>query len=170
MSLRGIRIYGDPVLGSRAEEVSTFDRGLRILANDMLETMDEAGGVGLAANQVGILKRIFVYDCSHTQSGLRGAIVNPVWTPLGAQQQIGPEGCLSIPGISAQTTRFNRVFVSGQDIEGRPLSMVASGLMARCIQHETDHLDGVLFLQRLDAVDRKDVMRAIRESEWFNAS
>lgn len=170
MSLRGIRIYGDPVLGSRAEEVSTFDRGLRILANGMLETMDEAGGVGLAANQVGILKRIFVYDCSHTQSGLRGAIVNPVWTPLGAQQQIGPEGCLSIPGISAQTTRFNRVFVSGQDIEGRPLSMVASGLMARCIQHETDHLDGVLFLQRLDAVDRKDVMRAIRESEWFNAS
>ena len=90
MSLRGIRIYGDPVLGSRAEEVSTFDRGLRILANGMLETMDEAGGVGLAANQVGILKRIFVYDCSHTQSGLRGAIVNPVWTPLGAQQQIGP--------------------------------------------------------------------------------
>ena len=170
MSLRGIRIYGDPVLGSRAEEVSTFDRGLRILANGMLETMDEAGGVGLAANQVGILKRIFVYDCSHTQSGLRGAIVNPVWTPLGAQQQIGPEGCLSIPGISAQTTRFNRVFVSGQDIEGRPLSMVASGLMARCIQHETDHLDGLLFLQRLDAVDRKDVMRAIRESEWFNAS
>ena len=70
MSLRGIRIYGDPVLGSRAEEVSTFDRGLRILANDMLETMDEAGGVGLAANQVGILKRIFVYDCSHTQSCL----------------------------------------------------------------------------------------------------
>ena len=170
MSLRGIRIYGDPVLGSRAEEVSTFDRGLRILANGMLETMDEAGGVGLAANQVGILKRIFVYDCSHTQSGLRGAIVNPVWTPLGAQQQIGPEGCLSIPGISAQTTRFKRVFVSGQDIEGRPLSMVAAGLMARCIQHETDHLDGLLFLQRLDAVDRKDVMRAIRESEWFNAS
>ena len=107
---------------------------------------------------------------AHTQSGLRGAIVNPVWTPLGAQQQTGPEGCLSIPGISAQTTRFNRVFVSGQDIEGRPLSMVAAGLMARCIQHETDHLDGVLFLQRLDAVDRKDVMRAIRESEWFNAS
>ena len=133
MSLRGIRIYGDPVLGSRAEEVSTFDRGLRILVNDMLETMDEAGGVGLAANQVGILKRIFVYDCSHTQSGLRGAIVNPVWTPLGAQQQIGPEGCLSIPGISAQTTRFNRVFVSGQDIEGRPLSMVAAGLMLSLI-------------------------------------
>lgn len=170
MSLRGIRIYGDPVLGSRAEEVSTFDRGLRILANDMLETMDEAGGVGLAANQVGILKRIFVYDCSHTQSGLRGAIVNPVWTPVGEQQQTGPEGCLSIPGISAETTRFNQVFVVGQDIEGRPVSMVASGLMARCIQHETDHLDGVLFLQRLEAPVRKEAMRAIRESEWFNAS
>lgn len=72
MSLRELRIYGDPVLGSRAEEISRFDAGLRALASDMLETMDKAGGVGLAANQVGILKRIFVYDCSHTQSGLRG--------------------------------------------------------------------------------------------------
>lgn len=170
MSLRELRIYGDPVLGSRAEEISKFDTGLRALASDMLETMDKAGGVGLAANQVGILKRIFVYDCSHTQSGLRGALVNPVWTPVGEQQQTGPEGCLSIPGISAETTRFNQVFVSGQDIEGRPVSMVASGLMARCIQHETDHLDGVLFLQRLDAPVRKEAMRAIRESEWFNAS
>ena len=170
MSLRELRIYGDPVLGSRAEEISKFDAGLRALASDMLETMDKAGGVGLAANQVGILKRIFVYDCSHTQSGLRGAIVNPAWTPVGEQQQTGPEGCLSIPGISAETTRFNQVFVSGQDIEGRPVSMVASGLMARCIQHETDHLDGVLFLQRLEAPVRKEAMRAIHESEWFNAS
>lgn len=170
MSLRELRIYGDPVLGSRAEEISRFDAGLRALASDMLETMDRAGGVGLAANQVGILKRIFVYDCSHTQSGLRGALVNPVWTPVGEQQQTGPEGCLSIPGISAETTRFNQVFVSGQDIEGRSVSMVASGLMARCIQHETDHLDGVLFLQRLEAPVRKEAMRAIRESEWFNAS
>lgn len=170
MSLRELRIYGDPVLGSRAEEISRFDAGLRALASDMLETMDKAGGVGLAANQVGILKRIFVYDCSHTQSGLCGALVNPVWTPVGEQQQTGPEGCLSIPGISAETTRFNQVFVSGQDIEGRPVSMVASGLMARCIQHETDHLDGVLFLQRLEAPVRKEAMRAIRESEWFNAS
>ena len=170
MSLRELRIYGDPVLGSRAEEISRFDAGLRALASDMLETMDKAGGVGLAANQVGILKRIFVYDCSHTQSGLRGALVNPVWTPVGEQQQTGLEGCLSIPGISAETTRFNQVFVSGQDIEGRPVSMVASGLMARCIQHETDHLDGVLFLQRLEAPVRKEAMRAIRESEWFNAS
>ena len=157
-------------MGSRAEEISKFDAGLRALASDMLETMDKAGGVGLAANQVGILKRIFVYDCSHTQSGLRGAIVNPIWTPVGEQQQTGPEGCLSIPGISAETTRCNQVFVSGQDIEGCPVSMVASGLMARCIQHETDHLDGVLFLQRLEAPVRKEAMRAIRESEWFNAS
>ena len=170
MSLRELRIYGDPVFGSRAEEISKFDAGLRALASDMLETMDKAGGVGLAANQVGILQRIFVYDCSHTQSGLRGAIVNPAWTPVGEQQQTGPEGCLSILGISAETTRFNQVFVSGQDIEGRPVSMVASGLMARCIQHETDHLDGVLFLQRLEAPVRKEAMRAIRESEWFNAS
>ena len=170
MSPREIRIYGDPVLGTRAEEVTTFDAGLRTLAGDMLETMDNARGVGLAANQVGIVKRIFVYDCLHTQSGLRGAIVNPVWEPVGTQEQTGPEGCLSIPGISAETTRYNQVFVSGRDIEGRPVSMMASGLMARCIQHETDHLDGVLFLQRLEASVRKDALRAIRESAWFNAS
>ena len=118
MSLRELRIYGDPVLGSRAEEISKFDAGLRALASDMLETMDKAGGVGLAANQVGILQRIFVYDCSHTQSGLRGAIVNPVWTPVGEQQQTGPEGCLSIPGISAETTRFNQVLCLARILRG----------------------------------------------------
>ena len=165
-----IRLYGDPVLSSRAEEITTFDTGLRTLAQNMLETMDAAGGVGLAANQVGILKRIFVYDCSPIQAGLRGVLINPVWTPLGEDMQTGPEGCLSIPGISADTPRHNRVFVSGRDVEGRPVGMVASGLLARCIQHETDHLDGVLFLRRLGDADRKAAMRTIREADWFNSA
>ncbi|MER0104893.1 peptide deformylase [Corynebacterium sp. KPL2895] len=164
-----IRLYGDPVLSTRAEEITTFDSGLRTLAQNMLETMDAAGGVGLAANQVGILKRIFVYDCSHTQTGLRGALINPVWTSLGEDMQTG-EGCLSIPGIRADTPRHNRVFVSGRDAEGRPVGMVASGLLARCIQHETDHLDGVLFLRRLGDADRKAAMRTIREADWFNSA
>ena len=160
MSLRGIRIYGDPVLGSRAEEVSTFDRGLRILANDMLETMDEAGGVGLAANQVGILKRIFVYDCSHTQSGLRGAIVNPVWTPLGAQQQIGPEGCLSIPGKQGTVKRAKNIKVKYNDLTGEEKIMEAEDFLARIIQHEMDHLDGILYtdkaIEMYEAKDEED--------------
>ncbi|MDO5031522.1 peptide deformylase [Corynebacterium sp.] len=169
MTIRDIRLYGDPVLNTRATEITEFDGSLEVLAQDMLETMDAAGGVGLAANQIGLTKRIFVYDCSHYQTGLRGAIINPVWAPLGEQTQLGGEGCLSIPDVSAETERFSTVKVSGRDVYGREISMVASGLMARCIQHETDHLDGVLFLDKLAPELRKEAMRTIRNSEWFNA-
>lgn len=167
MSIRPIRIFGDPVLLSRAEEVTTFDDSLATLVQDMLDTMDDAGGVGLAANQIGILKRVFVFDCSHTDGGLRGHIINPVWEAIGEETQTGREGCLSIPGISKDTERYQQVKVSGQDKEGKAISMVASGLMARCIQHETDHLDGVLFLKRLTPEKRKEAMREIREADWF---
>lgn len=169
MSVRDIRLYGDPVLTSRASEIETFDAGLETLAADMLETMDSAGGVGLAANQIGLTKRIFAFDCSHVQGGLRGAIINPQWHPLSQQAQTGREGCLSIPGISLETRRYNSVVVSGRDVRGNALALVARGLMARCIQHESDHLDGILFLQRLEPGLRKDAMREIRSSEWFNS-
>ncbi|MDY5839952.1 MAG: peptide deformylase [Corynebacterium camporealensis] len=169
MSIRPIRLYGDPVLTSRAAEIDTFDESLQRLAADMIETMHDAGGVGLAGSQIGILKRIFVFDCSHTQSALAGAIINPVWEPIGENMQRGSEGCLSIPEISVPTERYNTVFVRGQDVYGRPISMVASGLLARCIQHETDHLDGVLFLQRLEPELRKEAMQLVRESTWFNS-
>lgn len=168
LTIREIRLYGDPVLTTRASEITEFDEALEDLAEDMLETMDAAGGVGLAANQIGLLKRIFVYDCSHTESGMRGAIINPVWKELGEETQTGIEGCLSIPDISTPTTRFETVSVSGQDVHGNPISMVVSGLMARCVQHETDHLDGVLFLSRLEAAERKQAMTQIRNSDWFN--
>ncbi|MEX3563316.1 peptide deformylase [Corynebacterium sp. SA-MJD20WY100] len=169
MSIRDIRIYGDPVLTSIATPFDTFDSSLERLANDMLETMEDAGGVGLAANQIGLTKRIFVYDCSHVQPGMRGALVNPVWQPLGDMLQVGPEGCLSIPDISAETVRHETVRVSGFDVFGRPVGMVVSGLMARCVQHETDHLDGVLFLDRLHGDVRKQAMAEVRASDWFNA-
>lgn len=169
MSIRDIRIYGDPVLTSIATPFDAFDSSLERLANDMLETMENAGGVGLAANQIGLTKRIFVYDCSHVQPGMRGALVNPVWQPLGDMLQVGPEGCLSIPDISAETVRHETVRVSGFDVFGRPVGMVVSGLMARCVQHETDHLDGVLFLDRLHGDVRKQAMAEVRASDWFNA-
>lgn len=169
MTVLDIRLFGDPVLTTRAEEITEFDHTLETLVEDMLETMDVAGGVGLAANQVGVLRRVFVYDCSHVEDGLRGHIVNPVWEAIGEETQTGHEGCLSIPDISAETTRFATVKVSGQDLHGNPVSMVASGLMARCIQHETDHLDGVLFLRRLEKDARKEAMATIRRSEWFNS-
>ena len=168
MTVREVRLYGDPVLTTRAEEITEFGPSLERLAEDMLETMEAAGGVGLAANQIGVTKRIFVFDCSHYQHGLRGAVINPVWEAVGQDMQLGAEGCLSIPGISQPTERFSTVSLRGFDPHGRPISMLASGLMARCIQHETDHLDGILFLQRLSDELRKDSMKTIRQSEWFN--
>lgn len=169
MTIRDIRIFGDPVLATRATEVTEFDRGLETLVTDMLETMDANEGVGLAANQVGVTRRVFVYDCAHAEGGQRGHIVNPVWEPVGEHTQTGNEGCLSIPDVSRETTRYNTVQLSGQDLNGNPVSLLASGLMARCIQHETDHLDGVLFLKRLRPELRKEAMRDIRNSTWFNS-
>ncbi|WIM68907.1 peptide deformylase [Corynebacterium breve] len=167
MTIREIRLFGDPVLNTEATEITEFDSSLAVLVDDMLETMDAAGGVGLAANQIGLTKRVFVYDCSMIESGLRGHIINPVWEPIGDETQLGSEGCLSIPDISADTERFYSVVVRGQDAQGRPIAMQASGLLARCIQHETDHLDGVLFLKRLSPELRKEAMSTIRAAEWF---
>ncbi|MBZ8177852.1 peptide deformylase [Corynebacterium poyangense] len=166
MTIRDIRLFGDPVLTTRAEEVTEFDHGLSVLIDDMLETMDAAGGVGLAANQVGVTRRVFVFDCSD-DGGSRGHIVNPVWEPIGKDIQDGPEGCLSIPDITEDVVRFEKVKVSGQDRDGNPISMEASGLMARCIQHESDHLDGILFLRRLEPAARRRAMAEIRVAPWF---
>lgn len=169
MTVREVRLYGDPVLNTRADEVTEFGPALERLAQDMLETMEHAGGVGLAANQIGLTQRIFVFDCSHYQHGLRGAIVNPVWEAVGEETELGTEGCLSIPDISLPTERFSTVRVRGNDVYGRSVALVASGLMARCVQHESDHLDGILFLQRLSPERRKKAMKDIRQSSWFAA-
>lgn len=168
MTVRAVRMFGDPVLRTPAEEVTAFDESLATLIDDMLDTMDEYEGVGLAANQVGVTRRVFVYDCSHETEGMRGHIVNPVWEPIGEETQIGTEGCLSIPDVLKETERYQRVRVSGVDKAGEPVSFECEGLMARCVQHETDHLDGVLFLQRLTPELRKEAMAEIRNAEWFN--
>lgn len=163
MALREIRLFGDPVLTSRADEVTEFDANLARLAEDMLETMDDSDGVGLAANQVGVLQRIFVYDCE----GVRGALVNPVWEPVGDEMQLGEEGCLSVPGIGGEVERHMRVRATGQDPQGRPVAIEAESLLARCIQHETDHLDGVMFMKRMSPEVRKAAMRDLRATDWF---
>ena len=169
MTVREVRFFGDPVLTSRADEVTDFDESLATLVDDMFDTMEDAGGVGLAGNQIGVLRRVFVFDCSHVDGGLRGHVINPVWEPIGEETQTGTEGCLSIPDVSADTTRYETVRLSGRDKDGNPIGIVASGLLARCIQHETDHLDGVLFLKRLDPAERKAAMSVIRSSDWFNS-
>lgn len=165
MTVRPLRLFGDPVLTTVAAPVAEFDDGLRRLVADMLETMDAAGGVGLAANQIGIARRVFVFDCQ----GMRGAIINPVWAPLDGSEQVGPEGCLSIPGIRADVARHNTLVASGADAFGRPLAIRATGLLARCIQHESDHLDGVLFLSRMEPAAKKQAMAQIRATDWFTA-
>lgn len=165
MTVRPIRMYGDPVLKTRASEVTDFGtEKLRTQVNDMLETMDDAGGVGLAANQIGLLNRVIVFDTTHQPGGLRGHLINPSWDAIGEEMQIGKEGCLSIPGISMDTERHMQVLVRGRDIDGRPVALQVSELLARCFQHEVDHLDGILFLKRLSPELRKEANALLAES------
>ncbi|MDU0477773.1 peptide deformylase [Staphylococcus chromogenes] len=170
MTIRDVRLFGDPVLTTPAEVVTTFDESLAKLVDDMLETMDHYEGVGLAANQIGVLRRVFVYDCSHETPNARGHIINPVWEAIGTETQLGSEGCLSIPNVGKETERFARVRVTGVDVQGQPVSFEAEGLLARCVQHESDHLDGVLFLKRLTPELRKEAMGEIRTASWFNSN
>jgi peptide deformylase len=156
-----IRTLGDPVLRERAAPVETFDDVLRRLADDMVETMHAAPGVGLAANQVGVRLACFVYD---DRDGHAGFVANPELSDLEDEETID-EGCLSVPGPYHPTSRALKVRLRGVDLEGNPLDLRAEGLLARIFQHETDHLDGGLYLDRLDDEGRREVMRQLRELE-----
>ncbi|MET9215735.1 MULTISPECIES: peptide deformylase [unclassified Nocardia] len=163
MTIQPVRLFGDPILRSRADVVTEFGAELGQLIADLTETMHDDGGVGMAAPQIGVGLRVFVYDTGDAA----GHVVNPVWSAIGDDEQVGPEGCLSIPGVRYDVRRALRVAVSGVDSAGAPVEFEAEGLLARCVQHETDHLDGVLFVSKLEPADRKDAMRTIRESDWF---
>ena len=154
-----IRMFGDPVLKTRASPAESFDGSLSNLAEDMLATMREHEGVGLAANQVGRLKRILVAALEEDEF----VLVNPVVEEAAETTERELEGCLSIPGIQVEVERPTAITVSGQDASGSPLKIEASGLLARILQHEIDHLDGVLILDRTDRESRKASMREMRE-------
>ena len=154
-----IRTFGDPVLKTRAAPVETFDDSLARLTEDMLATMRENDGVGLAANQVGRLKRVLVASVEDEDY----VIVNPVLSELSETTEQGQEGCLSIPGINVEVDRPTAVTVTGQDASGEPLRIEARDMLARVLQHEVDHLDGVLILDRTDRQSRKAAMREWRE-------
>lgn len=164
MSVRPVRFFGDPVLRTPADSVVDFDRQLRSLVKDLIETMLEERGVGLAAPQLGVSLRVFTFDVDD----IVGHLVNPVLEFPDDQEQDGPEGCLSIPGLYFDTKRRRNVVAKGFDLHGEPVQIVGTELMARCLQHETDHLDGVLFVDRLDAENKKEAMKAIRQAEWAN--
>jgi len=154
-----IRTFGDPVLKTRAAPVESFDESLVRLTQDMLGTMRDNEGVGLAATQVGRLKRVLVAAVEDDEY----VIVNPVLTDRSETTENATEGCLSIPGIQVDVERPTAVTVSGQDVSGRPLQIEASDLLARVLQHEVDHLDGVLILDRTDRQSRKAALREWRE-------
>jgi peptide deformylase len=165
MAVQPIRLLGDPVLRTTAEPVTTFDKELRTLVRDLRETMMDAPGVGLAAPQIGVGLRVFTYDCD----GVEGHLVNPVLVSKDGEQD-GDEGCLSLPGLSFELKRSANVVAAGFNEYGDPVTIEGSELLARCLQHETDHLDGVIFIDLLDPETKKAAMKAIREAEWNGAA
>ena len=166
VSVRPVRLFGDPILTTPAQEVASFDAELRRLVRDLDDTLHDQQGAGLAAPQLGVGLRVFVF---HDEDA-SGHLVNPVLTFPDEEEQDGPEGCLSLPGLYFDTKRRLNVVAKGSTMRGDPVQVVGSGSLARCLQHETDHLDGVLFIDRMDAQRRKAAMRAIRAASWFNAA
>ncbi len=164
MTIQPIRLFGDPVLRTPADPVTTFDKELRTLVRDLTQTMLQEAGAGLAAPQLGVGLRVFAFDVDDVV----GHLINPVLSFPDEEEQDGPEGCLSLPGIYVDTVRRQNVVAEGVNEYGDPVQIVGTGLMARCIQHETDHLDGVLFLDRLDTKRRKEAMKQIRQADWYN--
>jgi len=162
MAPYAIRMFGDPVLRQRAAEVERVDATLARLAEDMIATMYDAPGVGLAAPQVGVQKRLFVYDVGDGTGA--HALVNPVIAET-RDEWTYEEGCLSMPGLSYDVVRPAEIHITGWDLDGREVSFDADEMEARVLQHELDHLDGVLFIDRLDEATRKEALR-----EWRNRS
>ena len=163
MSLQQIRLFGDPVLVTPAAPVVDFDKELRKLVQDLTDTMIDATGAGLAAPQIGVPLRVFVWDVDEEL----GHLINPVLT-LSEEMQDGEEGCLSFPEIRYETPRAMRAVAKGFNMYGEPITVEGTEFLARALQHETDHLNGILFIDKLSPEDRKSAMKEIRESDWFN--
>lgn len=162
MPIKPIRHFGDPVLITPASEVVDFDKELRLLVKDLTETMLDAPGAGLAAPQIGVGLRVFVWDVD----GELGHLINPS-LDLSEELQEGDEGCLSFPDMVYPTPRALRAVAKGFNMHGDPIIVEGTELLARALQHETDHLNGILFIDRLSSEDRKLAMKEIRESDWF---
>lgn len=162
MAIQEIRLFGDPVLVTPASPVLDFDKELRNLVSDLIDTMLDAPGAGLAAPQIGVPLRVFTW---HVDDVL-GHLVNPTLT-LSSELQDGEEGCLSFPELRYETPRALRAVAQGFNMHGEPITVEGSEFLARALQHETDHLDGILFIDRMPSDLRKSAMKEIRDSEWF---
>ena len=163
MPERPIRLFGDPVLKTVSAPVEQIDDGVRALVADLLDTVRLPGRAGVAASQIGVNVRAFSYNID----GDIGYILNPVITEASGEPELIDEGCLSVPGLWQKTPRHPFARVRGLDLDGNEIELSGSGLMAQMLQHEIDHLDGLVYLDRLEKDERRAAMRAVRESDWF---
>jgi len=163
MAVRPIRVFGDPVLKSVSAPVGEVDDGVRALVRDLIDTVELPGRAGVAAPQIGVGLRAFSYNID----GDIGYVLNPVLVEVSGEPQAIGEGCLSVPGLWHDTVRYPWAKVVGVDLEGKEVVLEGEGLLAQALQHETDHLDGTLYLDRLAPQERRIAMREIRESDWF---
>jgi peptide deformylase len=164
VTVRPIRAFGDPILRTSCRDVTSFDEHLAALVEDLLDTARLPGRAGVAAPQIGVGLRVFSYNVR----GEEGHVVNPTLTLTEGQQE-GEEGCLSIPGVWAECPRAMRAVVTGFDLDGNPIEVEGTGQLGRCLQHETDHLAGTLFIDRLDVLRRKEAMRVLRDRALFES-
>ncbi|NLU69813.1 peptide deformylase [Streptomyces sp. HNM0574] len=168
-SVRPLRLYGDPGLHSPSREAA--EEPLAALVEDMFATMYAHHGVGLAAPQIGVPLRLFVYDCPDDEDRRHlGHVLNPRLTSTGGVTVRGPEGCLSLPGLEAATARHDLAVVEGHRVDGTPVRVEGTGYFARCLQHEVDHLDGLLYTDRTTRGRRRRVLRAARRAHWAGAT
>lgn len=163
MAERPIRIFGDPVLKTKTDEIAVIDEGVRGLIQDLIDSVKIPGRAGVAATQIGVGLRAFSYNVH----GEVGYIINPQIVELSGEPVLVEEGCLSVPNLWFKTSRYPYCKVEGIDLGGNPLTLEGEGLMAQALQHETDHLEGLLYLDRLDQESRREAMKQVRESDWF---
>ncbi|MFD7614138.1 peptide deformylase [Streptomyces sp. NPDC059828] len=165
--LRAMSLLGEPVLHTPCEPVTDFGASLASLVEDMFATMYAAQGVGLAANQVGVPLRVFVFDCPDDEDVRHlGHVVNPRLVTADGVTVRGPEGCLSLPGVEAGTPRFDHAVVEGVTMDGDPVRVEGTGFFARCLQHECDHLEGGIYLDHVTGLRRSRALRAVRRAPW----
>jgi peptide deformylase len=160
---RQIRLFGDPVLKTVSDPIRTVDAGVRGLVEDLVDSVLPPGRAGVAAPQIGVNLRAFSYNVD----GEVGYIINPEIVELSGEPELVDEGCLSVPGLWFPTMRYPFARVTGTDLEGKTIELSGTGVMAQALQHETDHLDGKLYLDRLDKESRREAMKQVRASDWF---
>lgn len=163
MTERAIRLFGDPVLKTVCDEITHIDDSVRALVTDLLDTVRVPGRAGVAANQIGVALRAFSYNVDDTV----GYVINPVLEEVRGDKELTDEGCLSVPHQWHPTKRHGYARVSGIDLDGAAVVVEGTGVLAQALQHETDHLDGLLYIDRLEKDERRAAMKAIRESDWF---